>query len=470
MIQSLSLLLAALLFAPGLALGQATAPKQAEKPAGPERPGDSDKPPKTQEPAGAAVPPTGPPGPPPQLPLPEEKQGRLASPEERGPLSIFSRKDLTFIPLPAFAYTRNESYYIGGLMPVLKANERGEIDDIFAPQYLYNEFVGNSLTMNYYGYRSDTVQYRAIINYAERVQQNFDFAYKDLGAGGGRYILGGQANYFKNPFARFFGFGNGSNLSAESDFTAREANINAYIGLNISPDFSILLTQRYREVRVQNGIIPTLPQSLVAFAGTPGMEGAQISGTKLSFLYDTRDSQLTPTLGSYALISIEFNTNLQHDEANRWLRLTMDARHLFPHDGNKIFVARIFADGVMRTDNSPQRGIPFYERPMLGGETTLRAFGLNRFISDQAFLVNFEERIRVLAHEFFEHKIELEIAPTLDIGKVFRLDQEGFSLNQAQINPGVGFRVMARPHVVGRLDISYGRDGGNAFVGVDYPF
>lgn len=467
MSKGLSCLLACLLvLAAAGAAAQTAAPDKPAAPAGPEKP----KPP--EQPAGAAItPPTGPPGPPPQLPLPEEKQGRIVSPEEQGLFSVFSRKDLTFIPLPAFAYTRNESYYIGGLMPVLKANPRGEIDDILAPQYLYNEYVGNSITMNYYGYRSDTVQYRAIVNYAERVQKNLDFAYKDLGAGGGRYILGGQANFFKNPFSRFFGFGNGSNLSAESDFTARETNINAYIGLNISPDFSILITERYRDVRVENGIIPALPQTLVSFAGTPGIEGAQIVGTKLSLLYDTRDSQLTPTVGSYALLSAEWSSNVQHDEANRWLRFTLDARHLFPHDGgNKIFVARILADGVVRTDNSPQRGIPFYERPMLGGETTLRAFGVNRFISDQAFLVNFEERIRVMAREFFEHKIELEIAPTLDIGKVFRLDQEGFSLNQAQINPGVGFRVMARPHVVGRLDISYGRDGGNAFVGVDYPF
>jgi len=31
-------------------------------------------------------------------------------------------------------------------------------------------------------------------------------------------------------------------------------------------------------------------------------------------------------------------------------------------------------------------------------------------------------------------------------------------------------RILARPHVVGRLDVAYGRDGENLFVGLDYPF
>ncbi|MDE3117772.1 MAG: BamA/TamA family outer membrane protein [Nitrospirota bacterium] len=404
-------------------------------------------------------------------PLSEERQGRVVSPQELDLASLFTSGAYTYFPLPAFGYSRNESYYVGSLVPILKANKKGEIDDIFAPQYLYNQYVGNSLTMNYYGYRSDTVQYRAIVNYAERVQKNFDFSYKDLGAGGGRYILGGQVNFFKNPFARFFGLGNGSRLDAETDYTARETNLNAYIGLNLSPDFSVIVTGRYRDVRVENGIIPSLPQTNVAFSGSPGLEGAQMTGGKLSFLFDTRDSQLTPTKGAYALFSTEMVSNVQHNDPNRWVRFVLDARRLFQHDGDeKIFLARFMVDGIVRTDNTRGRDIPFYERPTLGGETTLRAFGLNRYINDQLWLLNLEERIRVKSVTIMDHKLEFEVAPNLDLGRVYNLAREPFTLNQTQINPGVGLRVMARPHVVGRLDISYGRDGSNAFVGVDYPF
>jgi hypothetical protein len=43
-------------------------------------------------------------------------------------------------------------------------------------------------------------------------------------------------------------------------------------------------------------------------------------------------------------------------------------------------------------------------------------------------------------------------------------------LGNLQYNPGVGLRILAKPHVIGRVDIAYGRDGANVFVGLDYPF
>ncbi|HEV8540462.1 MAG TPA: BamA/TamA family outer membrane protein, partial [Nitrospiraceae bacterium] len=367
----------------------------------------------------------------------EERGGAAPTVEPELAEKLFGKGNYTYIPLPAFAYNRNETYYIGALMPILKSNDKKQINDIYAPQYLYNQFVGHSGTLNYYGYHGDTGQYRMIVNWAEKVQRNIDFSYKDLGAGGGRFIIGGQGNYFRNPFSRFFGFGNSAPLYAESNFTAREIVGNVYIGLNISPDFSILLTERYRDVKIEQGIIPSLPDTQVAFASASGVEGAQIFGTRLTFLYDTRDSQLTPIKGSYVNFSTEFNTNVQHDEPNRWLRFTLDARHLFPHDGDsKIFVVRLFIDGVMRTDRTVTRTVPFYERPTLGGETTLRAFGLNRYIDDSAYLLNIEERILVMKRLFFEHEIDLEIAPTLDVGRVLDLDRGGVvQFKNMQVNP-----------------------------------
>ena len=64
--------------------------------------------------------------------------------------------------------------------------------------------------------------------------------------------------------------------------------------------------------------------------------------------------------------------------------------------------------------------------------------------------------------------IELEAAPFLDFGRV---NKEFLGrLGRTQFNPGVGIRAISRPNVVGRVDVAYGRDGGNVFVGLDYPF
>jgi len=127
-----------------------------------------------------------------------------------------------------------------------------------------------------------------------------------------------------------------------------------------------------------------------------------------------------------------------------------------------VFVARLMLAMVF------SRGVPFYERPMLGGENTLRGFGRNRFIDDNLFLINLEERIRVFEKRVFDNPLEFEVAPFLDVGRV---DDDLFTrLKDTQFNPGVGLRVLSRPNVVGRIDAAYGKDGGNVFVGLDYPF
>jgi hypothetical protein len=397
--------------------------------------------------------------------------------------TIYERQgDYTIIPLPAIAYNRNESYYFGTVVPILKSNAQDHVESIFAPQYLWNQYVGSALTLNYYKYPSDSSQFYIVASQSEKIAQNFDLFYKDMGAGNGRFIIMGQVNFFKNPFQRFFGFGNAATQTNETNYTDREFLVKGTIGLNITPDFYVTFTERYREVRVDNGILPSLPMTKQQFPNLAGIAGAKILGHRLSLAYDTRDNLRTPTQGTYATFSLEYNQNLSHDESENWWRWTVDARTLIPHgNGRLVFVPRIFVDTIIgnkqETDltlstNSPnQLGIPFYERPTLGGDSTLRAFGYNRYISNTAILLNLEERIQVLERKVFSHNVGLEIAPFLDLGRVQSTRVEDkLNLRNWQINPGTSFRFLARPDVVCRADFAYGRDGANAFVGIDYPF
>jgi outer membrane protein assembly factor BamA len=270
-------------------------------------------------------------------------------------------------------------------------------------------------------------------------------------------------SWFKNPFARFFGFGNTAPLYNETNYTSREGIAKVTIGINLGPAASLTLTERYRGVRVEDGIISSLPSTNDRFASVTGIEGAHIFGHQLTFLYDTRDDLLTPVRGTYVNLSAELAQNVKQRGPNRWGFFNVDARQLIPHDSDsKVFVARLLFQTVAGAR------VPFYERPTLGGENTLRAFGLQRYIDDQALLVNFEERMTVLKRRVFNNDLEFQVAPSIDIGRVS--SDFGDRSSRFQVNPGVGFRVMARPNVVGRLDVAYGRDGSNAFVGLDYPF
>ena len=397
----------------------------------------------------------------------ERSEAQEAEAREEALKALAVHDPYTLLPLPVFHYDRNESYGVGAVLPVLESNSKGDLQHIYAPFYSHNRYIEETFGLYYYGYPSDATQYSVTADYSTKVQRDIDLTYKNVVAGeGGRYILAGRVNWFKNPFRRFFGIGNQTSENGETGYTSGETLVELTAGININQDLLLMWTEHFHDIRLDAGIVNSLPQAQAQFNQLPGMEGATIVGHKLTARYDTRDKQLLSTQGTYVNLSVELNQNLQHSGASPWVRTTLDARQLLPHYNDRlVFVARFLLDTV----NGHTRGIPFYERPTLGGETTLRGFGQSRFIDDSALLLNFEERIPIRQVKAFDYLLDLEVAPFLDIGRV----SSGFGIRDIQdfqVNPGIGLRVLARPHVVGRLDVAYGRDGENFFVGLDYPF
>ena len=113
--------------------------------------------------------------------------------------------------------------------------------------------------------------------------------------------------------------------------------------------------------------------------------------------------------------------------------------------------------------------MPFLERSILGGETTLRGYGRNRFIDSSYLLLNLEERIQLFRWEVFNVRADWELAPFVDLGSVMEYLNKA-STKSFEFNPGVGFRAVVRPNIVGRVDIGIGREGPSVFVGLGYPF
>jgi hypothetical protein len=387
--------------------------------------------------------------------------------------SLPPKSDYTIIPLPAFASNPNEGYWVGVNPPILKADSKGEVKEVLMPQYLYNQKVGHYGSLNYFAYPSDTEQYHALAWFGQKLDQGIDLGYKNVDAGG--YIFAADFNAFKEPFARFFGFGSRTTQAQETNYTSRELLVKLTAGIKFTPDLALMLTERYRNVRVDNGIVDSLPATAQQFPTISGVQGAQILGHGLTLRYDTRDSQLIPTKGAYVNILAEFNQNVQPHAENQWEYVALDARQFIPHgSGRMTFVARAFFAGVFGhiERRGTDLGVPFYEQPTLGGETTLRAFGNGRYIGSWAVLVNLEERISVLSKTISDLHAHLEIAPFLDIGRVGENSEKALRpfLKDLQFNPGIGFRLLIKPTVVGRFDVAYGRDGENVFVGIDYPF
>jgi len=113
--------------------------------------------------------------------------------------------------------------------------------------------------------------------------------------------------------------------------------------------------------------------------------------------------------------------------------------------------------------------VPFYELSSLGGQNNLRGYGVDRYIDKQLVALSIEERIHVLRTRLAGVTADFEIAPFLDTGQVFNSFKD-VSFKDYRITPGVGFRGIIRPNVVGRIDYGYSREGGAVFAGLDFPY
>jgi hemolysin activation/secretion protein len=106
---------------------------------------------------------------------------------------------------------------------------------------------------------------------------------------------------------------------------------------------------------------------------------------------------------------------------------------------------------------------------VVGGDQPLRGYGAGRFYDRDSFSGSLELRRKVMSFDATSTVIDVELTPFVDVGRVFARTGV-FPLDQLHHVLGVGFRGIARPFVVGYVDIGYGSEGVAAFTGLNYPF
>ncbi len=212
------------------------------------------------------------------------------------------------------------------------------------------------------------------------------------------------------------------------------------------------------------GGVPGLPFTGDLFPDLPGVQGATIHAQRVALIHDSRNSQTTPTQGLYASGFAEASTELLGSDAD-YIKAGAETIYLRPYlDRRLVFVVRGLFEAL-----SGESSTPFEVLPTLGGVDTLRGFGENRFYGDARLLFNAEVRASVFRRRIFGVNAELQVAPFVDVGKVFD-SWEQFLDNRMEVTPGVGFRGLAPPSVVGHIEFAYSREGPAIYVGLDYPF
>jgi outer membrane protein assembly factor BamA len=372
--------------------------------------------------------------------------------------------EISFIPLPAISTDPNAGPTYGILPVVLFLDPQDQVKSIVAPSVTYNSLLGVNGTFRYFNYPNALERFEFEAGYTETIERKFDLHYRNLGLFGGRFHGDAEVLFDRDATVLFFGLGPESKPIDETNMTLQVAGLYATFGLNITPTTRLSLGETVERFEVLRGAIPNVPFTANRFPDLPGVNGATVHSQRAMLIYDDRDSQITPTRGLKASVFAEASAKLLGSGSD-YIKAGAEAVYLRPFFGDRvILVGRGLFEATSTTPETP-----FEVLPTLGGETTLRGFSDNRFYGDARLLVNFEARVRVFKLRLFGFTSEFEVAPFVDAGQVFN-NVNQLVQNGLEVTPGIGFRGIAPPSVVGHVDLGVSREGPAIYVGLDYPF
>jgi hypothetical protein len=391
-------------------------------------------------------------------------------PREKLPCPLTSdRCDLNVkvvtIPLPVIASSPNEGITAGGLTAVLIHNKQDEINTLLAPQVNYNDNFG--VTTSLYGAFYPTPDRSVEINIAQATKVNHDYEIRlrETGLMDKKLELNAFVYTFADGSARFFGFQAKTPLQRETNYNDDETGYNLSAGYQIANHFQVVVGDRFRHVSIRQGAVHSVPFIKDRFDDTTvkGINGFSTHLPRLSLVYSTLDNKETPTFGGYTRITFEPSIKALGG-AEDYRHYEVEAKGFIPLDNARyISVFRLMYNQTLGNN------VPFLEQSILGGESTLRGYGRNRFIDNSFLLCNLEERIRLFRWEIFNVTADWEVAPFVDLGAVMEALDKARG-NNFEFNPGIGFRAIVHPNIVGRVDLGIGREGPAIFVGLGYPF
>ncbi|MFN8626150.1 MAG: BamA/TamA family outer membrane protein [Candidatus Binatia bacterium] len=378
------------------------------------------------------------------------------------------RADFTIIPLPEVITDPNEGTTAGFLSVVLLTTEAKTIRSIIAPDVRYNDTFGVYPKFRLFDYPSPKQKYFVIAGKGTKLGEDVEFSYEGQDLFDGRLDLRGMVRHEQDPFERFYGYGNHTPQSNETNWTSTSEAGQLSAGLTVLGSVQAFWQPRVRLVRVGSGSITSLPNlrnSASGFSTVEGIDGATLVGNRFGVAYDDRDVPDIPTQGMFATGSVEI-VDKAVGSTYSFIKYDLEAKAFVPLRADKKFIVALRAAlDYLQHGN----GTPFYEKHTVGGFHSLRAYGGNRFNDNHRFVFQGELRTNIYEREVFGVRAHLELAPFVDLAKVFNTSRE-FPLEDLHPVGGLGVRAVVSPQVVGYVDFGTSGGGPSVFTGIDYPF
>ena len=369
------------------------------------------------------------------------------------------------IPLPVIKTDPNEGVSLGALAAALLHNRNDEIGTMVVPQVNYNESFGTTVSLFGAFYPARRRQWEVDLAHSERVNYDYAIEFRDRTLLGERLDVSGEVFAFADGSARFFGFQSRSSARNETNYADEEVGFTVAAAYTLVPGVQLVIGDRFRHVDIGRGAVKSLPSIRDRFgpADVPGIDGFSAHAQRIGLIFSTLDDLAMPTAGFYGRGVFELSTTALGSSAS-YRHYGVELKAFVPFDDGRYVTAIRAAYNQTLGDD-----VPFLERSILGGKNTLRGHGENRFIDSSYALVNIEERIRLFRYRVFNVNTDWEVAPFIDLGAVAQ-DLLDVDVRNFVVNPGIGFRAVVRPNVVGRVDIGFGKEGPAVFATLGYPF
>jgi hypothetical protein len=417
--------------------------------------------------------------PPHQLPVPPVKAPQSVPKPKPKPNSSaasrlsrwFNPATAPFIPIPEVAADPDNGTTVGLIPTWLKTDQNNDVRQIIAPDIIHNPYFGYGVHGRIYDYPSTDEQWSVVGGIKQRVERSIDGEYQTGRLRDRRWSVNLSLIYDRDGTPRFYGIGNGSLASNQTNFTEEEELLQTVVGFNLTRAWQLQYTLRMRALDVLPGTLPLIPSIYTLFPDVPGLHTTKELLHRLAIVYDTRDDVTVPTRGMEWVVygGMASRAGILNDSL--YSEAGIDGRVFWPIARNSILAAHTALRYMPQAENAPFWALSTLggSESLIGGTQPLRGYGAGRFYDRNAFSATLELRQRIGSIRIAATRLNLEVAPFVDVGRVFsQLDT--VPLSALHKVAGVGFRGVAPPFVVGYVDVGYGSEGAAVFSGIGYPF
>jgi AAA family ATP:ADP antiporter len=277
-----------------------------------------------------------------------------------------------------------------------------------------------------------------------------------------RLSVGGQVKYQDFTQINFFGIGNGSSKSNQTDYRLKDvdvagsATLHANRYLSIDGRLGVL-----RSLSIAPGTSSLVPGTADSFAeiSAPGLTRQPgFVHADVALDVDTLDAPGYPASGGRYRISAAAFHDRDYSRYS-FRRVEMDVEQYVPL-AHRNWILALRGRAALSQTGAGQE-VPFYLLPALGGAATLRGFLDYRFRDRNLLLLNSEYRWPIFG--------SLDGALFYDAGTVAAT---AGALRTGRLNTdyGMGFRFHSTARTLVRLDVARGREGSRVLFTFAAPF